>query len=250
MAVDGEQRGFPDLSRWPTKRQASTNPARSIAFRKNRRSELLTYRSDRLRDEAFRKSRTSTDFLFRTQPQLAAVAETTFACFCKGVRSKPENSRDHGLNVHGPAAAPAIPHAGEAYHAHGSVFLLFVVLAPFTSHAAAIHDAAKNGDVPGLAAALDAGANVNEADKFATPLYHAVFKQHLGAAQLLIERGANANAGSKTGDPPLMAAVAKSNVELIKLLLANDADPNLTATKEAPLHVAVNWDAWTALLHL
>ena len=65
------------------------------------------------------------------------------------------------------------------------LFLLFVVLAPFTSHAAAIHDAAKNGDVPGLAAALDAGANVNEADKFATPLYHAVFKQHLGAAELL-----------------------------------------------------------------
>ena len=37
-----------------------------------------------------------------------------------------------------------------------------------------------------------------------------------------------------------MAAVAKSNIKLIKLLLANDADPNLTATKEAPLHVAVN----------
>jgi cytochrome c len=45
---------------------------------------------------------------------------------------------------------------------------LYVV--PFTSHAAAIHDAAKKGDVAAISAALEAGANINEFDGIATPL--------------------------------------------------------------------------------
>ena len=60
---------------------------------------------------------------------------------------------------------------------------------PLTSQAAAIHDAAKKGDIAAIAAALDAGANVNDFDVFATPLYYAVNRQHLDAAKLLIERG-------------------------------------------------------------
>ena len=54
--------------------------------------------------------------------------------------------------------------------------LLFACFAvtPLTSQAAVIHEAAKKGDVAAVAAALDAGANVNERDGFATPLYYAV----------------------------------------------------------------------------
>ncbi|WP_287377167.1 ankyrin repeat domain-containing protein [Mesorhizobium sp.] len=68
-------------------------------------------------------------------------------------------------------------------------FLLFIllVLAPIASHAAAIHDAAKTGDVAAIAAALDAGADVDESDGQATPLYLAVRGGHFAAAKLLID---------------------------------------------------------------
>ena len=44
---------------------------------------------------------------------------------------------------------------------------------PLTSHAAAIHNAAKAGDVTAITAALDAGAEVNDVDQLgeATALY-------------------------------------------------------------------------------
>jgi len=116
---------------------------------------------------------------------------------------------------------------------------LWFCLVPLTSHAAAIHDAAKKGDIAAIVAALDAGANVNDPDGFATPLYYAVSRQHVDAAKLLIDRGADVNAGSKVGGPPLMAAVAKSKLELITLLLAHGADPNPTAGEQTPLHAAV-----------
>jgi cytochrome c len=118
----------------------------------------------------------------------------------------------------------------------------FFCLTPLTSEAAAIHDAAKKGDTAAIAAALDAGANVNEPDGFATPLYYAVSRQHLDASKLLIERGADVNTGSKVGGPPLKAAVAKDKLELITLLLEHGADPKVTAGKETVLHQAVRHD--------
>lgn len=113
------------------------------------------------------------------------------------------------------------------------------IMFPLTCHATAILDAAKKGDVAAITAALDAGADINEMDAFAAPLYHAVNRQHVDAAELLIERGADVNAATKTGGTPLMAAVAKGRLELVKLLLAHGADPNPTGGKQAPLHVAV-----------
>ena len=121
----------------------------------------------------------------------------------------------------------------------GMLLLICLCLVPLTSQAAAIHDAAKKGDTAALTVALDTGANVNEPDKFATPLYYAVSRQHLDAAKLLISRGADANAGSKVSGPPLKAAVAKSKLELIALLLEHGADPNVAAGDETVLHLAV-----------
>jgi len=124
-------------------------------------------------------------------------------------------------------------------------------LIPLASQAAAIHDAAKKGDIAAIAAALDAGANVNDFDGFAPPLFYAVNRQHLDAAKLLIERGADVNVGSKIGGPPLMAAVARNRLEFITLLLAHGANPNSTVGNETPLHVAVKHgclDCVTALV--
>jgi cytochrome c len=121
----------------------------------------------------------------------------------------------------------------------GLLSLIWFCLIPATAEAAALHDAAKTGDVGAIAAALDSGADVNEPDGFATPLYYSVSRQHLDAATLLIERGADVSAGSKLGDPPLMAAAAKANPDLIALLLGNGAQPDATGGDQTPLHVVV-----------
>jgi cytochrome c len=121
-------------------------------------------------------------------------------------------------------------------------FLLAIPLIVFplsTTFAAAIHEAAKGGDIAKIAAALDAGADVNDAVGSPSPLYQAVRRGHLEAAKFLIERGADANADEKAGRvSPLMAAVTKAKVELIELLLASGADPNTQSDYQNAIHVA------------
>ena len=121
----------------------------------------------------------------------------------------------------------------------GMLLSICFCLVPLASQAAAIHDAAKKGDTAAITAALDAGADVNEPDGFATPLYYAVSRQHVDAARLLIDRGADVNAGLTVSGPPLKPAVAKSNLELITLLLEHGADPNVAVADETILHLAV-----------
>ncbi|RUW30332.1 MULTISPECIES: ankyrin repeat domain-containing protein [unclassified Mesorhizobium] len=120
--------------------------------------------------------------------------------------------------------------------------LLFIapllVCSPIELRAAAIHDAAKNGDVAAITAALDAGAGIDESDGDATPLYFAVMMGHIEAAKLLIERGADVNAQTTWGRP-LMAAMGKRKIDLLKLLLEHHADPNSDRDGESALHVAV-----------
>ena len=121
------------------------------------------------------------------------------------------------------------------------LLILMMCIEPSMSHAAAIHDAAKNGDVPAIIAALDAGADVNESDGGETPLYFAVRRGQLAAAKLLIERGAKVNAVSNYWGSLLMMASVKSRVDLMTLLLANGANPNSFLEGESALHVAAKY---------
>jgi cytochrome c len=115
---------------------------------------------------------------------------------------------------------------------------LFIILAFISNaRAAAIHEAAKKGDLAALAAALDSGTDVNNMGGGATPLYFAAIRGHLEAARLLIARGADVNVKTKFGTP-LMAAAAKQMPELVNLLLANGADPNAEIESKIALHVA------------
>ncbi|WP_244484474.1 ankyrin repeat domain-containing protein [Mesorhizobium sp. Root552] len=117
---------------------------------------------------------------------------------------------------------------------------LLLLHIPIVSHAAAIHDAAKKGDVAAIAAALDAGAGVDESDGQATPLYLAVRGGHLAAAKLLMERGADANAvTTPLLGSALMPALAKRRIDLIDLLLDGGANPNERRNRESVLHIAV-----------
>ena len=119
--------------------------------------------------------------------------------------------------------------------------ILFVLLhIPIVSHAAGIHDAAMEGDVAAITAVLDAGADIDESDGSATPLYLAVFMGHIQAVKLLIERGADVNARTALGSP-LMAAMGKDKLELLNLLLDGGADPNADGSGSQPaLHAAIN----------
>jgi ankyrin repeat protein len=57
---------------------------------------------------------------------------------------------------------------------------------------------------------------------------------------LLLERGANPNAVSSTGNSALMYAVEKGNMEIMKMLVEQGADVNATGfNKETPLFIAI-----------
>jgi cytochrome c len=117
------------------------------------------------------------------------------------------------------------------------LLILMMYLAPSMSLAAPIHDAAKKGDLAAITAALDAGADANGKDVFATPLYYAVKGGHLEAAKLLISRGANVETPSIWG-PPLLPAVFDGRIEFVRLLLVNGANPNAQLQSKTALHTA------------
>ena len=118
----------------------------------------------------------------------------------------------------------------------GSVLIYLGALT--TAQGGPLHDAAKSGDLAAIAAALDAGADIEEPEKGATPLFLAVRSGHPEAAELLIERGADVSKESTLG-LPLTVAVLKNSVDLMRLLLAHGADPNAAARGETMLHFAI-----------
>ena len=111
---------------------------------------------------------------------------------------------------------------------------LFLIIAP-TSQAAAIHEAAKKGDVAAITAALEAGVDVNASNGIATPLYYAIDGAHLEAAKLLIARGANVNLAAKWG-PPLLVAAESGKPEFVNLLLDAGADATTIFKGQTALH--------------
>ncbi len=118
----------------------------------------------------------------------------------------------------------------------GCLTAIFILASP--AAAAAIHDAAKKGDVPAITAALEAGADVNESDGWATPLWYAARRGHEDAAKLLIARGADVNLTTQSSGPPLLGAVERKNGVLVKLLLASGADPNAALSTNSALYLA------------
>jgi uncharacterized protein len=98
------------------------------------------------------------------------------------------------------------------------------------------------GDMPTLQVQLARGQNVNalSPDGF-PPLGLAVFFRQLEAARLLIESGADVNARAQNtfAVAPIHAAVARSDIATLQLLLLRGADPNLPQQRLLrPLHEA------------
>ncbi|WP_245520387.1 MULTISPECIES: ankyrin repeat domain-containing protein [unclassified Mesorhizobium] len=106
------------------------------------------------------------------------------------------------------------------------------------AHAGALHNAAKDGDVAAIKAALDAGADIEEQEKGATPLFLAVRSGHVEAAELLIKRGADVNKEAVLG-LPMTVALLKKAPDMVRLLLAHGVDANGRTRDEPILTLAV-----------
>jgi ankyrin repeat protein len=89
--------------------------------------------------------------------------------------------------------------------------------------------AAYHNDLQMARLLLEWGADPNRSTYFGNPLSHACMSDSFQAAELLITRGANVNARDAVGEfTPLhwAAGTESPRPELVKLLLANGADPN------------------------
>jgi ankyrin repeat protein len=95
--------------------------------------------------------------------------------------------------------------------------------------------AARSGDAVSIRLLLAAGADVN--DKLPNGMSALVLAAHSGngsAATALLEQHADPNA-AEVGYTALHAAVLRSDLNLVKDLLAHGANPNATITKGTPL---------------
>jgi ankyrin repeat protein len=95
--------------------------------------------------------------------------------------------------------------------------------------------AAQQGNVEVGTLLLDAGANKNDQSALGqTALIVAAHSNHAAFVKLLLDRGADPNAGD-VGHSALHAAVLRGNVDAVNMLLAAKADPNARITKGEPV---------------
>jgi uncharacterized protein len=79
---------------------------------------------------------------------------------------------------------------------------------------AALHLAAREGDIESAKALLDGGADVNQVTEYGwTPLLTAINNRNYGLASLLMDRGADPNIANKGGWTPLYIATDNRNIE-------------------------------------
>lgn len=94
-------------------------------------------------------------------------------------------------------------------------------------------------------ALIEKGADVNAQTlsgdlKGATPLLIACEFGQTEIAKLLIEKGANVNARLHNGQPPLINACKSGSVDIVQMILENNGDPTfVTSGNTSALHVAV-----------
>nr|CAG4709126.1 unnamed protein product [Naegleria fowleri] len=107
--------------------------------------------------------------------------------------------------------------------------------------------AAKEGDLEVLQQILSdpmGSTLVNSFGPNGTPLYEAACWNQVEAAKLLLKHGANVNAQDQNnGWTALHLACKKNSVEMVKLLVENKAELNITTRdelKQTPLHLAAH----------
>ncbi|MES2698692.1 MAG: ankyrin repeat domain-containing protein [Pseudomonadota bacterium] len=95
-----------------------------------------------------------------------------------------------------------------------------------------LHRAAADGDQEELRRLVAADGYALDAfdDLGRTPLHYALEGEHYRAAEWLIQQRANVNAHDEAtiGETPLALAVQRDYPEMVELLLAHGADPDIT----------------------
>lgn len=146
------------------------------------------------------------------------------------------------------------PHKGPrslaANAALGTVGSLILSLSITTVQAAGITDAARNGELREVRRLIDAGANVNEAERDGTTaLLWAAYHSDPELVALLLERGADPNAANEFGVTPLLQAARMGDAATMRVLLEGGAaivvedsplEPTLHAAARAGSVDAVN----------
>lgn len=107
----------------------------------------------------------------------------------------------------------------------------------------AIHYAAKEGNANAIRTLIVHGCDPNFADNTGlSPIHYAIFGGHFEAFQELVKTlGNSLNAVSKIASAPLHSAIGSRQQEMVKILLQENADPNLpNHAGETPLYLAVD----------
>jgi ankyrin repeat protein len=95
-----------------------------------------------------------------------------------------------------------------------------------------LHHAAYRDDVPGAAALIRSGANVNAAnDLGATPLWLASLNGSAPMVRTLLQAGANPNLALLAGETPLMIAARTGSAPVVELLASKGANVNARAAR-------------------
>lgn len=111
-----------------------------------------------------------------------------------------------------------------------TIALIGIGLLTFAGPNEDLVDACKQGDLVAAKAAIEAGADVDAADKAGTkPIDNAFLWPEI--TKLLLDKGADPNGGNY---PPLLQACAGYSTEVVKLLLDAGADPNKNGVTAPP----------------
>jgi len=100
---------------------------------------------------------------------------------------------------------------------------------------------AGNGDFSAVQKHINSGADLDARDALGrTPLYYAVYNEHLKIAELLVKNGANVNVKHKANKTPLHLAAELGNLRMVRLLLKAGAKVNaLDSDRGTPVDWAV-----------
>jgi hypothetical protein len=102
-------------------------------------------------------------------------------------------------------------------------------------------DAAEEGDVEGIAAALLAGADPNALVNDWTPLQRAAHNGHVAAIAALLAAGAHVDGASRSGKAPLMFAAIYGQTTAVAALLA--AGANVNHANKGGSYTVLHWTA-------
>lgn len=170
-----------------------------------------------------------------------------FFASAKGYADIVELLISHGADVNVQGRGAWTPLIGATFHAHiANIKLLAAGGAKLELQSSdglsALMYAATYGKEDVTALLIKLGANVNASShakhmKGKSVLSHAIDKEQLAAAQILLKAGAKADSEEGSGRTPLIYAANKNNTELIQLLLDNGAKINRRdQLGNSPLH--------------